>query len=313
MPITDRYTVKLSQIRDFVAVMENGSVAGAARSLGVSQPSVSKSIRSLERDLDLPLLQRTSRGVVATDYGRAFFRRAKAAQSELSKARQELGQIAGRKSGFVAFGCGPILAELLLPDAVAQFRTRFPMAGIRIFEGFADSLIPLVRDSTLELAFTARLPRGLRRESGVAFRPLFFHDRVVMCRKGHPLAKARSLRELLDADWLTLEPPTLLHREFAARNLEIPRSVIVCESYAGFVPMLESADMVGIAPRTLLSRPLARGLLQAMELDAPLSTLSVGIFSRADTRLTPAAAAMAEAVTAVSRKFALNKRVFTDR
>ena len=278
-------------------------MASASRALGHSQPSVTKSIRSLERDLQAQLVQRTSRGVVATRYGRAFYARAKAAQAELEKARQELGQLTGSEAGFVALGTGPVVADLVLPEAIVAFRKEFAQAELRIFEGFAHTLIPLLRDATLELVVTARLPQ-FRRDRGLSFRPLFYHDRVVAARKGHPLARAKSLRELTAAQWLSFEPRALLDNEFTSRHLPKPQSVILCESYVGFIRLLETSDMVGILPRSVLTRPQAREALRQLRLSDTLASITVGIFSRSDTTFTPAAAAVARAITAVGQQLA---------
>ena len=115
-------TVRLTQIRDFVAVVDAGSISSAARLLGVSQPGLTKSIRSLEAELSVSLLQRTPRGVSLTLYGRSFYARARAAHSELDKARQELVHMSGVHSGKVAIGFGPTAAVLVVPRAVQRKR-----------------------------------------------------------------------------------------------------------------------------------------------------------------------------------------------
>src|SRR5262245_13997027 len=81
--------VRLTQIRDFLAVVESGSIRAAARKLGVAQPTITKSVRSLETELHVQLLGRNARGIVPTASGRAFFARARVAQSELRKAEEE--------------------------------------------------------------------------------------------------------------------------------------------------------------------------------------------------------------------------------
>jgi DNA-binding transcriptional LysR family regulator len=96
--------MRLNQIRDFVAAVEHGSINAAARALSISQPAITKSIKSLEKDLQVQLVQRTARGVMPTEYGRAFYLRARVAQSELGRGRQEIEQLAGERGGLVAFG-----------------------------------------------------------------------------------------------------------------------------------------------------------------------------------------------------------------
>ena len=64
--------MRLTQIRDFLAVVEAGSINAAARKLGVSQPGLTKSLGSLEAELSASLLKRTPTGVTLTRLGQAF-------------------------------------------------------------------------------------------------------------------------------------------------------------------------------------------------------------------------------------------------
>jgi DNA-binding transcriptional LysR family regulator len=295
--------MRLRHVRAFVTVVESGSMSGAARALGVSQPSVTKSIRALESDLHVQLVQRTNRGIVPTRYGRVLFSRAKVAHSELSKAEQEVGELAGLESGFVTFGCGPVVAEFIVPEAVVAFRKQFPLADIRIIEGFANALVPRVRDETLDFAVGARLP-DFPRDSAIRFRPLFVHDRVVVGRRGHPLARAKSLKDLVHSAWLTFEPRPLLERDFSTHGLPTPKPVIQCESHVGFLSLLQNTDMLGIVPRSILSKPAIGESLRVFEISEQLPKLTVGLFTRSDSPLTPAAAVMARGITAAGRKMA---------
>ena len=108
--------MRLSQIRDFVAVVESGGIRAAARKLGVSQPAITRSVRGLEAELHARLLQRTPTGVVPTQSGRAFLTRARAAQAELRKAEEEADQL-GQSVSSVAFGIGPT-AGIIVPEAI---------------------------------------------------------------------------------------------------------------------------------------------------------------------------------------------------
>src|SRR6266446_4196726 len=195
-------TMRLSQIRDFVAVVESGGIRAAARKLGVSQPAITRSVRGLEAELHARLLQRTPTGVVLTQPGRAFLARARAAQAELRKAEEELDRL-DQKAGSVAFGVSPT-STILVPEAINRFRQQFPQTRVHIAEGLPQLLLPLVRDETLDFAICRRAVVKL--DSALAFRPLFRHDFAVVARKGHPLEKADSLATLARGEWVSPLP-----------------------------------------------------------------------------------------------------------
>jgi len=298
--------MRLTQIRDFLAVVESGGIRAAARKLGVSQPTITKSVRSLEAELHVQLLGRNTRGIVPTASGRAFFARARVAHAELRKAEEEAAGAGGSSTGAVAFGVGPAFAALVLPEALARFRRQFPQARVRIVEGLARHLLPSVRDETLDFAMGLQTLGKL--DPALRFRPLFRAELVIAARKGHPLRNARSLAELAGAEWLTTSTlgvaggPT--ERLFTGAGLPMPVPVIQCESYNTVVALLAKTDMLGFMQRRILGEPFGRGVLQEIPIAEAMPSVTAGIFTRADTPLTRAAAAMAKAATAVARDLA---------
>src|SRR5262245_9752110 len=287
--------MRLHHVRDFVAVVESGAIRAAARKLGVSQPAVTKSIRNLEAELHVQLLQRTPQGIVPTAPGRAFLARARVIQSEIRKAEEELAHVGREGEGEVALGVGPTAAFLIVPEAVVRFREQFPRARVRILEGFLRVTLPLVRDETLDLA-VGPLPEG-KLDPAIAFRPLVRHDYIVVGRKGHPLRNARSLAQLANADWVMVLPPAVpggpLDRAFSMAGLPGPQPAIHCESYNIGVSLLAKTDMLGIWPRRILAESFARDSLRQIEIAEPMPSYTVGTFTRRHTPLTPLAQAMA--------------------
>ena len=294
----------LNQIRDFVAVVESGGIRAAARKLGVSQPAITRSVRGLEAELRARLLRRTPTGVVPTQSGRALFARARAAQAELRKAEEEVDQL-GQTTGSVAFGVSPTSA-IMVPEAVTRFQIEFPLARVRIAEGLPHTLIPMVRDETLDFAICRRAIVKL--DSGLAFRPLFRNDFAVVARKGHPLENSNSLAQLADACWTSLLPLDAPDGPFAQAysptGLSVPTHVIRCESYNTAIRLIAKTDMLGFLARQLLSDPILGDFLREIPVVEPLPSFSVGIFTRTGTPLTQLAAAMAKAVIAVGRTHA---------
>jgi LysR family transcriptional regulator, regulator of abg operon len=297
--------VRLTQIRDFLAVVECGGIRAAARKLGVSQPTITKSIRGLEAELHVQLLGRNTRGIVPTASGRAFFARARVAHTELRKAEEEAAEVGGSSAGSVTFGVGPTFAALIVPEAVARFRRQFPRARVRIVEGLARHLLPSVRDETLDFAMGLRTIAEL--DPSLRFRPLYRSELVVAARKDHPLRHVRSLAELAAADWLstsTLDlPGGPAERLFTSAGLPPPRLVVQCESHNTLVALLAGTDLLGLIQRRTL-RASGRGLLQVIPLADTMPSVTAGIYTRADTPPTRVAAAMVRNVTAVARTLA---------
>jgi LysR family transcriptional regulator, regulator of abg operon len=295
--------MRLGQLRDFLSILEAGSVRGAARRLTVSQPALTKSLRQLEGELGVKLFQRTPTGVVPTQFGKALSVRARAVRAELRKAEEELGKLTGSEYGSVAVGVGTVVTTLVMPRALQQFREEFPHARVRVMEGMPHTLLPLLRDETLDLVVGAR-PSGPI-DGAFRFRPMFRSPRAVVARKGHPRADAASIAELADADWLGLPPFGHWSEIEAPLNppiLQNARQLIECDSYNSVVALLASTDMMAILSRRLLSEPYAREHLQEIKVRERLPSFSVGLFSRADTPLAPAASAMAKALVARARQ-----------
>lgn len=293
--------MRLNQIRDFVAVVESGGIRAAARRLGVSQPAITRSVRGLETELRARLLQRTPTGVVLTESGRAFLARARAAQSELRKAGEEADQL-GQSLGSVAFGVGPT-ARIIVPEAINRFREKFPRTPIHVAEGLPQLLLPLVREETLDFAI-CRQALG-KPDSALTFRPLIRNDFVVVARQGHSLEGARSLAQLVEANWVSLLPPesptSPLSRAFLRVGLSAPRQVVQCESYSTAIALVARTDMLGFLSRQALPEPVLRDSLRQIQVVEAMPSFVSGIFARSDTPLTQVAAEMAKAVAAAAR------------
>ena len=128
--------MKLQHFRDLVAIAEHGSLRAAARYLGTAQPTLTRSLSELERELGAPLFERRSKGMFATPLGQAFVRRAIAILNDVRRAKDEFEQLRGNAVGSVAVGLSIAAHLRLLPKTLKQFRRSFPKVRLRIIEGF---------------------------------------------------------------------------------------------------------------------------------------------------------------------------------
>jgi LysR family transcriptional regulator of abg operon len=304
--------VRLSQIRDFIAVVEAGSLRSAARNVGVSQPAMSKSIQGLEQELHVQLLQRNTRGAAATPAGRAFLARARVIQSELRRAGEDLAEFNGGGQPAVAFGIAPAACMLVVPDAFTNFRSTFPSAQLRVVEGSSSALVAQVRDEILD--FCVSPPPLESFEATLKFRPLYKPRLAVIARRGHPLRNARSIEDLAGASWLMFYPQQsgggMLKKLFSRAGLDLPKSLLHCESYATALALVAKTDVLALLVEQTLDEPWGR-YIEKIQVKESIPAPVLGIYTRADAPLTPAANTMALAVTAVARRLARQRGAIT--
>jgi DNA-binding transcriptional LysR family regulator len=194
---------------------------------------------------------------------------------------------------------------LVVPEALVQFRRLYPDARVRIVEGMTSALLPMVRDETLDFALAVRPEKP---ESGLRFRPLIHDSLAIAVRKGHPLRNEQSLRNLKDAEWLSLDwVNPALNQVFSAAGIATPRSITRCETFNSAFALLATSDLVAAMPRRLLIGPFSRGVLQPVPVADRMPTFTLCITTRADAPLSRTASAMAKVVTSVARQIARRK------
>lgn len=294
--------MRLRQIEVLIAAAESGSLRAAARALNISQPAVSKLIGNLEREMQSELVRRTRYGIELTGLGQTFLRHARVGLAELRKAHEVVTRGSGTKS--LAMGVGPIAAILFVPEAVKRVRAGHPQAELRVVEGFAPTLLPLVRDGTLDFAMGPKLPGDV--DVGLVFRPLFREQPVVVCRRNHPLRHAKRLADLAEADWLAQWGrgigPGSISRAFAAAGLPAPRQSVRCDSFNAMVSLIAQTDMVGVLSQRLLDAGRVPPQLAPLQLGDGPTAFTVGVFYRSRAPLSPLATAMVKAIVASVRQ-----------
>ena len=190
--------MKLQNFREVMAVAEQGSVRAAARFLNVSQPSLTRSLAGLERQLGGSLFERRARGMVPTLLGQAFVRRAASILHEVRRTRDAVAQLCGRTTGAVTAGLSIAAHLALLPSALVPFRKRYPDTKLHIIEGFYPTLEPGLRNSDVD--FYIGVDPGRKIAPKLTRELVAPNRRAVLCRSGHPLASATSLAQLCTAE-----------------------------------------------------------------------------------------------------------------
>lgn len=150
----------LEELQAFAAVVETGSITGAAERLGQTVSGVSRALSRLEKKLDTTLLQRTTRRIEITEEGRAFLVRTRAILASIDDAEEQMAARRGQPSGRLRINAAtPFMLHAVLPW-IAEFRRAYPQIeleldtdelNIDLLERRTDIAIRIgrLRDSTL--------------------------------------------------------------------------------------------------------------------------------------------------------------------
>lgn len=114
----------------FVAVVEGGSLAAAARSTGLTPSAVSKLVSRLERDLGSSLLRRTTRRMSVTDAGQIYYERARAILDELRAVEQEMASQGSAPRGLLRVSAPQLLGQTRVLPILLTFIARHPAISL---------------------------------------------------------------------------------------------------------------------------------------------------------------------------------------
>jgi DNA-binding transcriptional LysR family regulator len=206
------YRLARPQIRGLIAISENQSFDAAARSLNISEPSLHRSARQLERDLRRSLYRRTAQGMTTTAYGSELARRFQVALREIEYGLEELEAVRGNIVARIAIGNIPHSATQVLSNAVKELLSKYPTARVQIVDGRYEDLLNHLRAGKLDLIFGV-----LRRPDwavDVQEEILFANNYVVVARRDHPLRKMKrpKLQDLGRYNWIMPGPMTPRHQ-----------------------------------------------------------------------------------------------------
>lgn len=152
--------MELRQIRYFVRVVELGSMSRAALELDMVQSALSQQISRLESELSTRLLQRSSKGVVPTEAGLAFFREAQLTLRHAEQAARAAQQ--ARLSGSVSVGLAPTTAAVLGMPLLRAMRERYPDVRLHLVESMSGHVSTMLNARQLDLAVLFSTDPGRR-------------------------------------------------------------------------------------------------------------------------------------------------------
>lgn len=302
-PPSSPVSLDVGRLRLLREVGLRGSIAGAARALGLTASAVSQQVSVLEREAGAALIDRSSRGVSLTAAGSALAVRATQVLDVLGAARADLDRLYGAVAGPVSIASVASAAATFVSAAVAQLRTTHPDLAISLVSTEPDRGLGMLLAGDVDLAVVDEydyVPLALPESAGV--RELGSEPLVLVRAAGARPRRVPALRELADVTWVM--PP-----EDAACG----RAVRAACRAAGFEPRVawHSDDMrllvtavadghgIAVLPRRSVLESVGR--IDIATLRDPVVHRHLRVVGRTPTMSRPAVAKVVSALVATAR------------
>jgi len=254
--------------RSFLGVMRTGSLSGAARALGLSQPTVGRHIAALEQDLRAALFTRSQTGLLPTESALALRDYAESMESTAAAMERVAGSLGEGVSGTVRVSTSEVVGIEVLPPVLAALHARYPTLKIELV--LSNRLQDLLRREA-DIAVRMRRPTQeqlVARRIGSIEVGLFAHQDY-LARRGLPRnAQALSEHTLIGYDEVTA---FIREASRAMPGLEREAFSVRTDSDVAQLALIRAGAGIGICQAGLASRnPALRRILGkqfSMQLD----------------------------------------------
>jgi DNA-binding transcriptional LysR family regulator len=278
-------------IQAFVAIAQFRSFSRAAKSLFITQAALSRRLQNLENELEIALVERTTRQVQLTEVGLAFLGQSRRLLGELEASVREVKETGKAQRGDITIACVPTVGIRFLPDAIQAYAKSHPGNRIRILDhssaGVANSV--LSREAEFGIVIASERLQGLRSV------PLMKDRYLLACRDDHPLARRPKVTwKLLEQFPMIL--PGQVNGNRSIVELELARVGISLQSHFEVQRSSTAVGLVakGVAAAIVPELAIEKGTyprVKTIPVINPIIFRSLSLVSRQNAVLSPAAQA----------------------
>lgn len=277
-------------LNQFVAICATRNLTAAAEQLGISQPALTQAVNKLEKQLGVPLLDRSKRPLGITAFGELLRDYAIELERLGADLEQHVKEIKTGTGGMLRLGCGPDWIHEVLPRALCQLCDRNQALRVEMTVTLNDQLQTMLDDGQIELYFASLNDTSF--SMPYETRVLVRDDMRIIARVDHPIHKGapKSLEHLAMQAWAMTGDETfgrqLLRRMFRKAGLEPPRAQIETNSVRAMINLLRNGPFLGFLSDTHCR---AYDDIAAVATDVPLPSREAGATWRQDRPLSAAA------------------------
>ncbi|SMC95111.1 LysR family transcriptional regulator [Rhizobium sp. RU36D] len=294
----------LRQLRNLVLVARYSSFGVAAERLNVTQPALSKSIRSLEDSLGVRLLDRGPWGVRPTEYGQRLIEYGELVLSLTDEARTEIDAMRGATRGRLRIGAITTAMRDIVPTAIKRFLLAQPEVDVSLNEELSAALYSALLNGAIDIAVMTR-PKEISEE--IEFLNLLDIPVDIVADRDHELVKLPrvTLADLTPYRWVipARPEPDRLALEALFANAQLPRPLAICETTSSTfqISMISGSKWLSYLTRTSVYVQGPDAQFVALKLDSKTWTRNIGLAYRRRSVLRPVVMAFVKELEALCR------------
>ncbi|WP_044560349.1 LysR family transcriptional regulator [Azospirillum sp. B4] len=298
--------VTLKQLRALAAVVETGSVTGAAKRLHVTPPAVTMQVQALEDLLGVPLLDRLGERFKPTDAGREVIETAQRIEAELHNCSAAMEALRNLSGGRVAVGVVST-AKYFAPYALGAFKAEYPQIELSLMVGNREDVLAALKADTIDIVIMGRPPRDL----AVDMHAIGDHPHIIIAPPHHPLVGRRHLKlaEFAHETFLVREVGSgtrmLMEYFFSQADLHPPINMEVGSNETVKQAVMAGLGLSFISAHTIAAE-LESGRLAPLDVEGLPIVRQWFVAKRSDKRLAPAAARVKAFLVERGREFLPN-------
>ena len=267
--------MNLKHLAQFIEVAKLGSYGQAAKALHLSQPTLTRNIRSLEADLGIVLYERSPRGSLLTAEGGRLVALATSVLNEAERLTADIGVRRARTGGRLVIGASPNFHLDLLPEAIAKLTAEEEGLNVRVSSGTREALIDNLLTGNSDVCL-CQIPDFIYTEKEHASQ-LSFHsigDDVISAyaASGHPALLSKPRLELMTQHrWAVPFEMSVSYRfesAFFRSNLPIPIQSLNASSISMTKNAALQAGMLAMLPASSVIKEVEQGQLHHLDVPA---------------------------------------------
>lgn len=257
--------MEISDIQLVRTIIETGSLSESCKRLHQSQPTLSRKLSRLERQLGATLFHRSAKGLLATDIARFIVDQAEPIDRQLKLIRRHVERVTNLETGVLNLGVGPIVEQTLLPKLLYRFWHESGDVRLSVVIGDEQMLAKLFEVSAVDVII-GPFPAREWEPRGFIARPMLSERFHLVARIGHPVLAISPLTLEAVREYPLIAPKTGPASDDDFASYGNPPKLRI-DNYDLLRLMMLDTDAICIGPRSVFADAINAGQADTLELD----------------------------------------------